>query len=130
MQSVSEGTTMKDEKAAAPQVEGEVHHVGSPANIRATWIRLADGIRDGYNEIDEEALAALIAYAKRQALVSSNSPISDGKTYQLEGESLVTCDVGAWYETAVYWKHRALASEASKPVREMSPWEYMNRGAA
>ena len=23
-----------------------------------------------------------------------------------------------------------LASEASKPVREMSPWEYMNRGAA
>jgi len=62
-------------------------------------------------------------------LVSSNRPISDGKTYQLEGETLVTCNVGAWYETAVYWKHRALASEASKPVREMSPWEYMNRGA-
>lgn len=41
-------------------------------------------------------------------LVSSNRKSAvNGKTYQRPGESLETANVGAWYESACYWRDKA-----------------------
>jgi NTP pyrophosphatase (non-canonical NTP hydrolase) len=51
--------------------EGEVYHVGSTANIRATWIRLAGACFDDNGEVDDAEVDKLIAYGKFAPPVSA-----------------------------------------------------------
>jgi hypothetical protein len=46
-------------------------------------------------------------FNRKWHLVSANRVSWTGKPYAREGEALITANVGAWYETACYWREEA-----------------------
>lgn len=53
-------------------------------------------------------------WMRQQHLAPANRLTVYGTMYQRPGESKVTANVGAWYETACYWRTRCERAESAK----------------
>lgn len=57
-----------------------------------------------------------VEFNKKWHLVSANRKSSYGDIYQRPGESAETANVGAWYDTACYWRRECEKARASSPA--------------